>query len=136
MPSHRLTILKNLKTNKFEIMRVFNTNNYDRPFDISKGVDGDVVAFSGSFDEALKFVNKEYDKRWGSVSTEYDYENHQDVEITYKFEYIACKHSGENGVDRESYCSRYKDICSASKTNKSYSKILKEKGIAQKNIEK
>jgi hypothetical protein len=50
--SHRLSLRKNLITNKFEVYRFFHDEKREE------------VAFSGSFEEALRFANRETNKFW------------------------------------------------------------------------
>jgi hypothetical protein len=51
--NHRLSLRKNLKLNKFEVYRFFHDSKKEE------------VAFSGSFEDALKFANNEWNKFWG-----------------------------------------------------------------------
>jgi hypothetical protein len=51
--SHRLSLRKNLEENKFEVYRYY----YDEK--------REEIAFSGEFEMALEFANKETNKFWG-----------------------------------------------------------------------
>jgi hypothetical protein len=52
---HRLSLRKNIKENKFEVYRFFHDSEKEE------------VAFSGSFNDALRFADKEWNKFWGHL---------------------------------------------------------------------
>jgi hypothetical protein len=53
--SHRLSLRKNLKTKKFEVYRFYSDTGEEE------------VVFSGDFNGALSFANKEREKYWGFI---------------------------------------------------------------------
>jgi hypothetical protein len=53
--SHRLSLRRNLETGRFEVYRYYYIQENEE------------VAFSGSFEEALEFANREANKYWGHL---------------------------------------------------------------------
>jgi len=70
MPSHRLSLRKNLETGKFEIYRKFNYRELST-FPVFTAITyyytsiPPLLAFSGGFEDALEFGNNECDKWHG-----------------------------------------------------------------------
>jgi len=57
--NHRLTLRKNLKTGQFEVYRHYL-------FTVGTRQQGEEeVVFTGSFEDALKFITQEHNKYWG-----------------------------------------------------------------------
>jgi len=71
--SHRLSLRKNLKTGKFEVYRFFYTRRIEE------------VAFEGSFEEALKFADAEYEKWHGKK------ESDKVCQHRYPYKSLSCK---------------------------------------------
>lgn len=92
IPNHRLSLRKNLKTGKFEIYRHF-VGTLVRPAfkDATMITDVDLkqeeVAFAGSFEDALRFGNREVGRLWGE-----DREPDEPCQHSYPNKATFCRH--------------------------------------------